>query len=53
MLADNYEGKRFNSPNDLAIASKGRIYFSDPRCGRRDTMEMQVEAAYRIDARAR
>ena len=29
-LADNYEGKRFNSPNDLAIKSNGDIYFTDP-----------------------
>src|SRR5262249_14321065 len=48
VLAYNYEGKRFNSPNDVAIDSKGRIYFTDPRYGRRDTMEMQVEGVYRI-----
>ena len=56
VLADSYEGKKFNSPNDLAIDSKGRIYFTDPRYGRRDTMEIldsggkQVEGVYRIDA---
>jgi gluconolactonase len=50
VLADQYEGKKFNSPNDLSIDSKGRIYFSDPRYGNRDSMEMQVEGVYRIDA---
>jgi len=50
VLADHYEGKRFNSPNDLSIDSKGRIYFTDPRYGNRDNMEMRVEAVYRIDA---
>src|SRR5215472_14950792 len=50
VLADRYEGKRFNSPNDLSIDSKGRVYFTDPRYGRRDSMEMDVEAVYRIDA---
>jgi sugar lactone lactonase YvrE len=30
VLADRYQGMRFNSPNDLTIDSKGRIYFSDP-----------------------
>jgi len=56
VLADRYEGHRFNSPNDLTIDSKGRIYFSDPRYGRRDDMEMRdkdgrlVEGVYRIDA---
>jgi gluconolactonase len=49
VLAERYEGKRFNSPNDLSIDSRGRIYFTDPRYGRRDTMEMQVEGVYRID----
>src|SRR5438067_1401057 len=30
-LADRYQGKRFNSPNDVAVDTKGRVYFSDPR----------------------
>jgi gluconolactonase len=56
VLADSYQGMKFNTPNDLAIDSKGRIYFSDPRYGPRDTMEMRdadgklVEGVYRIDA---
>lgn len=56
VLADNYEGKRFNSPNDIAIDSKGRVYFTDPRYGNRDSMELRdaagklVEGVYRIDA---
>jgi gluconolactonase len=49
VLADNYESKRFNSPNDLAIDKQGRIYFSDPRYGRREGMEVP-ESVYRIDA---
>jgi len=32
-LADNYNGKRLNSPNDLAIKSNGDIYFTDPPYG--------------------
>jgi gluconolactonase len=50
VLADNYEGKKLNSPNDLSIDSKGRVYFTDPRYGRRDSMEMQIEGVYRVDA---
>jgi gluconolactonase len=56
VLADRYQSQRFNSPNDLTIDSKGRIYFSDPRYGNRDDMEMRdqrgqlVEGVYRIDA---
>jgi gluconolactonase len=55
VLADDYGGKKFNSPNDLTIDSRGRIYFTDPRYGNRDTMEMadaggrMVEGVYRID----
>jgi gluconolactonase len=32
-LADKYDGKRFNSPNDLVIAKEGTIYFTDPPYG--------------------
>ena len=56
ILADRYKSKRFNSPNDLTIDSKGRIYFSDPRYGDRNGMELRdsqgrtFEGVYRIDA---
>jgi gluconolactonase len=33
VLADRFEGKRFNSPNDLVVARSGAIYFSDPPYG--------------------
>ncbi len=55
VLADNYHGMKFNTPNDLAIDAKGRIYFTDPRYGDRSSMEMfddsgrQVEGVYRVD----
>lgn len=32
-LADNYSGRRFNSPNDAAVKSNGDIYFTDPPYG--------------------
>ena len=32
-LADRYEGKRFNSPNDSAYKSNGDLYFTDPPYG--------------------
>ncbi|HSB15908.1 MAG TPA: SMP-30/gluconolactonase/LRE family protein [Bryobacteraceae bacterium] len=32
-LADNYMGKRLNSPNDLVVKSNGDIYFTDPPYG--------------------
>lgn len=33
ILAERFEGKRFNSPNDLCIAPSGIIYFTDPPYG--------------------
>lgn len=32
-LADRYDGKRFNSPNDLVVKKNGDIYFTDPSYG--------------------
>jgi gluconolactonase len=55
VLTDNYHGKKYNNPNDLTIDSKGRIYFSDPRYGPRNGMEIldekgqTIEGVYRID----
>jgi gluconolactonase len=33
ILADHYQGKRFNSPNDLVYHSDGSLYFTDPPYG--------------------
>ena len=33
VLADRYEGKRLNSPNDLVYKSDGALYFTDPPFG--------------------
>jgi gluconolactonase len=55
VLAERYEGMRFNQPNDITVDSRGRIYFSDPKYGPRENMEMldaegkRVEGVYRID----
>jgi gluconolactonase len=32
-LTDNYQGKRYSSPNDLCVKSNGDIYFTDPPYG--------------------
>lgn len=40
VIADRYDGKRFNSPNDLWIDPKGGIYFTDPRYGSHDGREL-------------
>src|SRR5262252_1206993 len=33
VIASNFRGKRFNSPNDLVVKSDGSIWFSDPSYG--------------------
>lgn len=53
VLCDNFQGKRLNSPNDLAVDSKGRIWFTDPRYGDfRDDMELDHESVLRLEAQA-
>jgi gluconolactonase len=48
ILADTYQGKRFNKPNDLWIDSEGGIYFSDPAYGTKPVQD--GEHVYYIDA---
>ena len=52
-VADRYEGKRFNSPNDLVVHSSGAIYFTDPPYGLEQQMEdpakeIPFQGVYRI-----
>jgi gluconolactonase len=49
VLTDSFDGKRYNSPNDVCVDGDGRIWFTDPRYGEREGMEMDVEGVYRID----
>jgi gluconolactonase len=39
VLADSYQGKKLNSPNDLWVDPKGGVYFSDPRYGAQEGLE--------------
>lgn len=49
ILADSYEGKRFNSPNDLAVHSDGIIYFTDPPFGVSDEdRELSFSGVYML-----
>ncbi|MEJ5340539.1 MAG: SMP-30/gluconolactonase/LRE family protein [Thermogutta sp.] len=54
-LADQYEGKPLNSPNDLVVKSNGDIYFTDPPYGmtpeaQRDPNALGFCGVYRISA---
>lgn len=47
-LADRWSGKRFNSPNDLAIDGKGRVYFTDPRYVGDEPREIDFEGVFLV-----
>lgn len=52
-LADKYQGKRLNSPNDLAMKGNGDIYFTDPPYGlpkgaEDPAKELDFQGVYRI-----
>ncbi|KAA5549050.1 SMP-30/gluconolactonase/LRE family protein [Adhaeribacter rhizoryzae] len=49
VLAGQYRNKPFNSPNDLSIDAKGRIYFTDPSYVANDPVEQNQMGVYRID----
>ena len=51
VLTQQFEGKRYNSPNDICIDGQGRAYFTDPCywATARENMEMEIEGVYRID----
>ena len=48
VLADNYQGKKLNSPNDLWIDPLGGIYFTDPRYGDQDDLQQTGFHVYYI-----
>lgn len=48
-LSDNFDGKRFNSPNDLAIDPKGRVYFTDPRYVGDEPRQLDFEGVFLVD----
>jgi gluconolactonase len=52
-VADRYDGKRLNSPNDAALHSSGAIYFTDPPYGLEKNMddpakELPFQGVYRV-----
>jgi gluconolactonase len=47
-LVGTYDGKRFNSPNDLAVRSDGNIYFSDPNYQAPNPAPQSATRVYRL-----
>jgi gluconolactonase len=51
-LAERYDGKRLNSPNDIAVKSDGGVYFTDPPYGlpgQSEGKELAFQGVYRIE----
>ena len=49
VLADKWEGKRLNAPNDIVIRKDGHVYFTDPAFGNQaDTRELDFFGIYHI-----
>lgn len=50
-LADKFEGKRFNSPNDIVIAKSGTMFFTDPPYGMKKGTQPDApyHGIYRLD----
>jgi gluconolactonase len=49
-LAGSLQGKRFNSPNDLAVDGQGQVYFTDPRYVGDDPRDLDFEAIFLVGA---
>jgi gluconolactonase len=49
VLCDQWNGRRLNSPNDVAANSSGHIWFTDPCYSERQRMQLDHESVYHID----
>ena len=55
VLADQYEGKKFNSPNDVVSGPDGALYFTDPTLDlvKGEKQEIPFQGVYRLERRQR
>ena len=53
VLADHFEGKKFNSPNDVIVGPDGALYFTDPTLDlpKGEQQEIPFQGVYRLDQR--
>ena len=51
VLADRYDGKKFNSPNDVIVGPDGALYFTDPTLDlvAGEKQEIPFQGVYRLD----
>lgn len=52
VLADRFQGKRFNSPNDVVLGPDGAIYFTDPTSDlpKDQKQELDFQGVFRLDS---
>jgi gluconolactonase len=48
-LAQRFQGKLFNAPNDLVVHPRGWVYFTDPRYVGSEPLELDHQSVYRYD----
>lgn len=52
VIAERFEGKRFNAPNDLVVRRDGTVYFTDPAFGdQQDSMELGFYGVFRVTSK--
>jgi gluconolactonase len=53
ILADHYDGKKLNSPNDVIVGPDGALYFTDPTLDlvAGEKQEIPFQGVYRLDAK--
>ena len=55
VIAQKFEGKKFNSPNDVVLGPDGALYFTDPTLDlpKGEKQELPFQGVYRLDATGR
>ncbi|HJZ96257.1 MAG TPA: SMP-30/gluconolactonase/LRE family protein [Candidatus Solibacter sp.] len=53
VLADKFEGKRFNAPNDIVVRRDGHVFFTDPLFTPLDQRELDFYGVYHINPKGK